>query len=392
VADSCCRLADGQECYDAVRVAELLGRSTPRLHFDEAWFPYARFHPLYARRYGMAVDKHALPDDERPTVFASQSSHKLLAALSQSAMIHVKESPRAPFDPAHWHGFPDIEPGFCMLDPIKVTVTCPGVDARGRLTQLGIPARVVTAYLETRRIVVEKTDTYTFLVLFSMGITKGKWGTMLDALTDFKHLYDNDAPLADVLPALVRDHSSRYSGLTLPQLCDQIHRYLIEGRLVTLLNEAFTDPTPPEAVLTPAQAYQQMVCGRTELVQLDELADRVVATQVTTTPPGIPVLMPGERTGTAEGPLLRYLRLLESFDREFPGFASETHGIHRDADGYYWLACVQERLRRRRVRSWAILRRCRRKGAALGDSRPGSPRSRPRPHRRSPRDPPMPAR
>lgn len=243
---------------------------------------------------------------------------------------------------ADWHGFPDIESGFCMLDPIKVTITCPGVDARGRLAETGIPARIVTSYLEARRIVVEKTDAYTFLVLFSMGITKGKWGTMLDALTDFKYLYDNDAPLDDVLPALVSNHPARYSGLTLPQLCQQMHRYLVEGRLVSLLNEAFTNPMPPEAVLTPAQAYQEMVCGRTELVRVTELADRVVATQITTTPPGIPVLMPGERTGTGDSPLLRYLRLLESFDREFPGFASETHGIHRDSDGTYWLACVRE--------------------------------------------------
>lgn len=85
-------------CYDAVRVAELLGGSVPRLHLDEAWFAYARFNPLYARRYGMSVDVGALPDDLRPTVFATQSTHKLLAAMSQSSMVHVKSAPRAPVD------------------------------------------------------------------------------------------------------------------------------------------------------------------------------------------------------------------------------------------------------------------------------------------------------
>ena len=35
-------------CYRADRVVELLGQSVPRVHFDEAWFAYARFHPLYA--------------------------------------------------------------------------------------------------------------------------------------------------------------------------------------------------------------------------------------------------------------------------------------------------------------------------------------------------------
>ncbi|MCF2436909.1 hypothetical protein LV779_34135 [Streptomyces thinghirensis] len=96
--------------------------------------------------------------------------------------------------------------GYCMLDPIKVTLTCPGLDATGVMSDRGIPARVLTAYLTTRGIVVEKTDSYTTLVLFSMGITKGKWGTLLDALMDFKDLYDGDAPLDRVLPALVAEH------------------------------------------------------------------------------------------------------------------------------------------------------------------------------------------
>ncbi|MFD1151572.1 Orn/Lys/Arg family decarboxylase [Saccharothrix hoggarensis] len=435
-------------CYDAVRVTELLGASTDVLHFDEAWFAYGRFHPLYARRYGMAVDGD---DGRRPTVFATHSSHKLLAALSQSAMIHVKSGGKAPFDrsrfdqtymmhgttsplypmiascdvaagmmdgpsgqwltteaiteairfrqavvhlgrrlaeagdrppwffgawqpdevtdpdtgervpfdrapvdllrtrpecwtldpDAEWHGFGGLEPDFCLLDPVKVTITCPGVDAAGEVAGFGIPARVVTAYLETRRIVVEKTDVYTFLVLFSMGITKGKWGTLLDALTDFKHLYDHDAPLAEVLPDLVAAHPRRYAGLTLPELCAQMHDSLTKGEVIPLLNEAFTSPTPPVAVMTPAEAYQRFIRGRTELVGLADLADRVVATQVTTTPPGIPVLVPGERVGPVDSPLPRYLRVLEEFDQNFPGFASETHGVHHE-DGRYWITCVTE--------------------------------------------------
>ncbi|PWK87431.1 ornithine decarboxylase /response regulator receiver protein [Lentzea atacamensis] len=437
-------------CYDAVRVAELLGATVPRLHLDEAWFAYARFNPLYARRYGMSVDADALPDEEvRPTVFSTQSTHKLLAAMSQSSMVHVKNSPRSPVehrqfnetfmmhattspmypmiagldvaaammdgpggrwltdeaiteairfrqavarlsrrireaadrpgwffgtwqpdevtDPAtghvhafadapldllrtepgcwtlapgaDWHGFEGMEDGYCLLDPIKVSITCPGVDAAGHVAETGIPARIVTAYLETRGIVVEKTDAYTCLILFSMGITKGKWGTLLDALLDFKHLFDTDATVAEVLPDLVRTHPDRYAGLTLPQLCAQMHDQLSKSELTALLDEAFTHPTP--AVLTPAQTYQRLIRGGTEPVRLADIAGRTVATQVVTTPPGIPVLMPGESTGEADGAVLRYLRALETFDREFPGFPSETHGVHRDTAGDYWIACLR---------------------------------------------------
>src|SRR5207253_2752821 len=55
---------------------------------------------------------------------------------------------------AQWHGFEGMEPGYCLLDPIKVTITCPGVDALGTAADTGVPARILSAYLETRRIVV----------------------------------------------------------------------------------------------------------------------------------------------------------------------------------------------------------------------------------------------
>ncbi|MBW4720248.1 Orn/Lys/Arg decarboxylase N-terminal domain-containing protein [Saccharothrix obliqua] len=436
-------------CYDAVRVAELLGATVPRLHLDEAWFAYARFHPIYARRYGMSVDAAALPDDVRPTVFSTQSTHKLLAAMSQSSMVHVKNSPRSPVDHrqfnetfmmhattspmypmiagldvaaammdgpdgrwltdeaiteairfrqavarigrrireaadrpdwffgtwqptevtdpatgevhafldapldllrtepscwvlapgAAWHGFAGMEDGFCLLDPVKVTITCPGVNAAGEVSDPGIPARILTMYLETRGIVVEKTDAYTCLILFSMGITKGKWGTLLDAMLDFKALYDANAPLAEVLPDLVRAHPGQYARLTLPDLAARMHAQLGRSDLTGLLDEAFTHPTP--AVLTPAQAYQRLIRGGTEPVRLADIAGRTAATMVVTTPPGIPVLMPGESTGEAGGPVLRYLRALEAFDREFPGFPSETHGVTRSTAGDYHITCLR---------------------------------------------------
>jgi arginine decarboxylase len=437
-------------CYDAAAAAHAFAASTPRLHFDEAWFAYARFHPLYAGRYGMSVDEGAFPGPERPTVFATQSTHKLLAALSQSAMVHVRPAPRAPVehdrfnealmmhgttsplypmiasldvatammdgpqgrwlldeavteavrfrqemvrirrrvgeagdrppwffgvwqpetvtDPASgkrlsfeeapaellrtepscwhlepgadWHGFPGLTDGYCMLDPIKVTLTCPGIDATGETAEWGIPARVLTAYLATRNIVVEKTDSYTTLVLFSMGITKGKWGTLLDALLDFKALYDGDAPLDRVLPALAAEHPGRYAGLTLRELCQEMHDHLRSARLVDLLDTAFRQL--PEPVAPPQHCYQQLIRGGTERVRLAEAPGRVAAAMVTVTPPGIPVLMPGENVGAPDGPLLRYLTALESFDRHFPGFRSETHGVTLDPDsGDYLIECLR---------------------------------------------------
>jgi hypothetical protein len=188
--------------------------------------------------------------------------------------------------------------------------------------------------------VVEKTDSYTTLILFSMGITKGKWGTLLDALMDFKTLYDQQAPLERVLPDLVASYPQRYTGRTLRGLCQRMHDHLREARMVELLDTAFQDL--PEPVAPPQYCYQRLIRGGTERVGLADAADRVAAAMVTVTPPGIPVLMPGENTGAPSGPLLRYLSALESFDRCFPGFHSETHGVTLDPDtGDYLIECLR---------------------------------------------------
>ena len=120
---------------------------------------------------------------------------------------------------------------------------------------------------------------------------------------------------------------------------DEFGLYLQFDPTFPLLDEAFTHPPRPE--LTPAQTYQRLLRGGTEPVRLAELAKRTVATQVVTTPPGIPVLMPGENTGDHDDPTLRYLRALEDFDRHFPGFPSETHGVARDGNGDYWITCLR---------------------------------------------------
>ena len=42
-------------------------------------------------------------------------------------------------------------------------------------------------------------------------------------------------------------------------------------------------------------------------------------------PPGIPILMPGERMSEK---IAKYLLSLEGFDNAYPGFETETHGVH----------------------------------------------------------------
>src|SRR6185436_16640564 len=79
-----------------------------------------------------------------------------------------------------WHGFDALPDDYCMLDPIKVSVVAPGVGLDGALQKTGVPATLVTAYLDRQGIQVEKTTDFTILFLFSFGVTKGKWGTLMN--------------------------------------------------------------------------------------------------------------------------------------------------------------------------------------------------------------------
>lgn len=432
-------------CYNVNDVAKYLAQSAPRLHFDEAWYAYARFHPLYKNRFAMDIEN--IPD--QPTIFAVQSTHKMLPSLSMASMIHVKKSDRAPLDfddfndafmmhgttsPYYpiiasidvavsmmqgksgtsliqesieeaiafrkavvsvkrqlnehentwffdvlqpstvrnqetgesyefeyapmellskdpncwtlkagdiWHGFSDedLAETDSMLDPVKVTITCPGISADGTYQKMGISGYIMTKFLDDRRIEIARTGDYTLLILFSAGITKGKWGTLIESLLTFKKLYDSDVLAVDAIPSL-KQHSPHYDKLTLKKLCQQMYETMDHLELMQHINDAVN--TDPEPVLTPAEAYQKVVRYKVEHVRLDDFADRIAASMLVPYPPGIPVLMPGERLPKGNQGIMGYLRALQSFDKQYPGFEHEIQGVNVDDNGDFWVRTIIE--------------------------------------------------
>jgi arginine decarboxylase len=226
-----------------------------------------------------------------------------------------------------------------MLDPIKVSVVTPGMNALGQLAETGIPANIVTAYLDRKGIVVEKTTDFTILFLFSMGVTKGKWGTLLSAFADFKHDYDNNAELERVLPELVAQDPKRYGSMGLRDLADAMFQAMKTLKTTAAMANGFSALPVPD--LSPVQAYEQLVRGNIEPLKLNDMAGRTVATGVVPYPPGIPLLMPGENAGAVDGPALSYLKALEAFDRLFPGFTHDSHGVEV-IDGDYHVLCIKQ--------------------------------------------------
>ena len=104
-----------------------------------------------------------------------------------------------------------------------------------------------------------------------------------------------------------------------------------------------TEPPPPAAPgrnLIPGPPMNTVIAVVATDVPLDKAAGRVVATSVVPYPPGIPMVMPGENLGPANGAWIGYLRALRDWDARFPGFGHETHGVEVRA-GEHYLQCVK---------------------------------------------------
>src|SRR3989339_540284 len=122
-----------------------------------------------------------------------------------------------------WHGFGNLAEGFNLLDPIKATVITPGLDVDGDFSdENGIPAAIVTKYLAEHGVIVEKCGLYSFFIMFTIGITKGRWNTLLTALQQFKDDYDKNAPIWRILPEFAARYP-QYERVGLRDLCQQIH-------------------------------------------------------------------------------------------------------------------------------------------------------------------------
>ncbi len=428
-------------CYNAVRAQALLEKSCDRIHFDEAWYGYARFNPIYNDHFAMRGDPAA---HRGPTVFATHSTHKMLAALSQASYIHVRDGKGAidhhrfnqaymmhtstsplyaivasndiasammdgnggrsltqevieeavdfrqvvgrlwrtfadkkdwffkPWNtetvknPANgrkmafedapakllchnqapwvlkpgdkWHGFDDIADDWCMLDPIKVSILTPGMGEDGKLEKNGVPAALVNAWFNRFGIVPTRVTDFQVMFLFSIGITKGKWGTLLTNLLAFKRAYDSNRPLAEVLPEITAQYPDRYRNVRLHDLGDELFEYLRENRPGELLNAAYE--RLPNADMTPREAYQRLVAGDVEAVPADKLAKRTAANAVMPYPPGIPMLMSGENFGGTDSPQIGYLRGMQHREQQFPGFAGVIEGADL-IDGTYHVLCVK---------------------------------------------------
>ncbi len=411
--------------YNVEAIKEELDGKIDTLHFDEAWLPHAAFHDFYGDYHAIGADR---PRCKESMVFSTQSTHKLLAGLSQASQILVQDAENSHLDrdvfneaylmhtstsPQYaiiascdvaaammeepggtalveesiaealdfrramrkvdeewgadwwfkvwgpddlseegieerdawmlkpgdrWHGFGKLADGFNMLDPIKATIITPGLDVDGEFAERGIPAAIVTKYLAEHGVIVEKCGLYSFFIMFTIGITKGRWNSMVTELQQFKDDYDKNQPLWKVLPAFVAKHP-RYERVGLRDLCKEIHAVYRANDVARLTTEMYLSDMVP--AMKPADAFAKMAHREIDRVPIDELEGRVTSVLLTPYPPGIPLLIPGERFNRT---IMEYLQFARDFNEKFPGFETDIHGLvkeERNGKVGYYVDCVR---------------------------------------------------
>ncbi len=233
-----------------------------------------------------------------------------------------------------WHGFPDLERGFAMTDPNKLTLLTPGFDrATGAYAEHGIPAPVVAQYLRENRIVAEKNDLNSLLFLLTPGVEASKAGTLISALVAFKRLHDDNAPLDEVIPEFARKRAARYAGVRVRDLCADMHRFFRDANVSRLQGAQFSPQHLPEAAMSPREAMRRLIRNEVDYVPIEALEGRVATTPFVVYPPGIATIVPGERLTERSRPMIDYLRMFEACFNAFPGFDVEIQGLYRETDG-----------------------------------------------------------
>ncbi len=412
--------------YNVEEIKNELDGYVENLHFDEAWLPHAAFHDFYGDYHAIGADR---PRCEKSVIYSTQSTHKMLAGLSQASQVLVQDSEQHLFDrdvfneaylmhsstspqyaiiascdvaaammeppggtalveesilealdfrramrkvdaeygddwwfkvwgPEHlaeegigsredwmvcaddsWHGFERMTDRFNMLDPIKATLITPGLNLNGDFDETGIPASIVTKYLAEHGVVVEKTGLYSFFIMFTIGITKGRWNTLLTALQQFKDEYTKNQPLWRILPDFVAKHP-RYERMGLRDLCQQLHNLYKQNDVARLTTEMYLSQMEP--AMRPADAWAKMARKQIDRVSIDELEGRITASLVTPYPPGIPLLIPGERFNKI---IVDYLKFARDFNKQLPGFETDVHGLVAEETEFgkaYFVDCVRD--------------------------------------------------
>lgn len=319
--------------YDLAPIIEAAHASGIKVIIDEAWYGFARFHPVF-----------------RPTAleagadYATQSTHKVLSAFSQSSMIHVND---ADFNEhlfrENFNMHTSTSPQYSMIASLDI--------ARKQIMLEGYKLLARTLELTTElRTQINSTGVFQVLELADLLPDEVKHDNIqLDPTKVTVDISRCGFTVEELIQELFEHYNiqvekSTFNTLTLlltigatrskvSRLYDALMRISREGRAPRRLYMIPEIPRFTELKYLPRDAFY---CGGELIPLLDEqdkvnanLDGRVCADQITPYPPGIPVLVPGQ-TITPE--VISYLVGMLRSQKHV-----EVHGVVHD--GY--LPCLR---------------------------------------------------
>jgi len=319
--------------YDLKPIIEAAHARGIKVLIDEAWYGHARFHPEF-----------------RPTAleagadYATQSTHKVLSALSQASMIHVNDPDfKEHIFRQNFNMHTSTSPQYAMIASMDV--------ARQQAVMEGYKLLSRTLELATElRAQINSTGVFRVLELDDLLPDEVKGDNIrLDPTKVTVDISRCGFTVEELQKELferfnIQVEKSTFNTLTLlltigttrskvSRLYDALMRIAREGRAPRRLYPMPDVPRFTQLRYLPRDAFY---CGGELLPLLDErdsvnkaLLDRVCADQIVPYPPGIPVLVPGQVI--TEEVIQYVVGLLRSQKR------MEVHGIVYD--GY--LPCVR---------------------------------------------------
>lgn len=319
--------------YDLPPIIQAAHAKGIKVIIDEAWYGFARFHPAF-----------------RPTAleagadYATQSTHKVLSAFSQSSMIHVNDPDfNEHIFRENFNMHTSTSPQYSMIASLDISrkqIVLEGYKLLSRTLELAKELRAQ----------INSTGVFQVLELSELLPDEIKQDNIqLDSTKVTVDISRCGFTVEELIQELferfnIQVEKSTFNTLTLlltigttrskvSRLYDALMRIARENRAPRRLYQVLEPPHFTELKYLPRDAFY---CGGELVPLLDEqdkvnpnLNERVCADQITPYPPGIPVLVPGQMI-TKE--VIQYLaNMLRSQKR------IEVHGIIYD--GY--LPCLR---------------------------------------------------
>lgn len=300
--------------YDLKPIVEAAHAKNIKVLIDEAWFSHARFHP-----------------DLRPTAlesgadYATQSAHKTLTAFSQAAFIHVNDPTfKEHIFRENFNMHTSTSPMYSMIASLDVgrkqavmegyklleRTLMLAAELRQQINSTGVFRVLELDDLlpdEVRSDGIRLDPTKITVDISSCGMTVDE--LQQELFTRFNITIEKSTFNTITLLLTIGTTRSKCS-----RLYDALMRISREERAPRRLYRAPDLPPFTELAYLPRDAYY---CGGELIPLLDDndqpnaaLKGRICADQVVPYPPGIPVLVPGQRiTDNIVEYLIRYLRV-----------------------------------------------------------------------------------